>query len=273
MKICFNFTKQTFCNRSFAQADVPFVAYQAGLSFNMDLNSPFRWTPKIQKIEQSPEFLKKMKYFQRLTIMEDQHYSELIDTFLFEALKNTDFDYYYDYKCESNPYCPFYGTVPFLIYNKVNKYPIIPVLRSKPINAFTLVAKEREMLITETVAAGLWALTNSQVQKLNSVRMLQTDGNHWRMLELCKNERFKKTGIYCQENDSYSKIYYDYEVQQIVLGLIRHSLNQMDEKEQALNLIYDFVDERRYLTHEGAPSKPTAKFWKFVPQSIKNFFF
>lgn len=34
-------------------------------------------------------------------------------------------------------------------------------MRTKPINAFTLVAKEREMLITEAVAAGLWALTNS----------------------------------------------------------------------------------------------------------------
>lgn len=39
----------------------------------------------------------------------------------------------------------------------------------------------------------------------------------------------------------------------------------MDEKEQALNLIYDFVDERRYLTHEGDSPKASAKFWKFVP--------
>lgn len=34
--------------------------------------------------------------------MKDEHYSELIDTFLFEALKNTEFDYYYDYNCEPN---------------------------------------------------------------------------------------------------------------------------------------------------------------------------
>ena len=27
----------------------------------------------------------------------EEHKSELIDTFIFEALKTTDFDYYYDY--------------------------------------------------------------------------------------------------------------------------------------------------------------------------------
>lgn len=47
----------------------------------------------------------------------------------------------------------------------------------------------------------------------------------------------------------------------------------MSEKEQALNHIYDFIDERRYLTHEGSPAKPTSKLWKFVPESIKNLFF
>lgn len=34
--------------------------------------------------------------------MEENHYNELIDTFLFEALKGTDYDYYYDYNCEPN---------------------------------------------------------------------------------------------------------------------------------------------------------------------------
>lgn len=57
--------------------------------------------------------------------------------------------------------CPFYGTIPFLIYHKTNKYPLVPVMKSRPNKGFTLVAKEREMLITEPVAAGLWALTNS----------------------------------------------------------------------------------------------------------------
>lgn len=57
--------------------------------------------------------------------------------------------------------CVFYGKLDFLIYNKVNNYPIIPVIKARPNTAFTLYGKERDMLISEPVAAGLWALTNS----------------------------------------------------------------------------------------------------------------
>jgi hypothetical protein len=58
--------------------------------------------------------------------------------------------------------CSFHGKLPFLIYNKVNQYPIVPVIKSKPNTAFTIYGKERDMLISEPVAAALWALTNSQ---------------------------------------------------------------------------------------------------------------
>lgn len=43
-----------------------------------------------------------MRYFSRLQYFEDKHNDELIDTFIFEALKGTDFDYYYDYECKEN---------------------------------------------------------------------------------------------------------------------------------------------------------------------------
>lgn len=56
--------------------------------------------------------------------------------------------------------CPFHGTIDYLIYNKVNKYPIIPVVKSAPNRSFTAICKERDMSIAHTVAVGLWSLTN-----------------------------------------------------------------------------------------------------------------
>ena len=54
MKILYTFSKKAISNKTFAEADLPQVAYEAGkivkylgLSFNIDLNGPFRWTPKI----------------------------------------------------------------------------------------------------------------------------------------------------------------------------------------------------------------------------------
>lgn len=43
-----------------------------------------------------------MKRFQRLKLIEPSHYHEIVDSFLFEATRGTDFDYYYDYECKPN---------------------------------------------------------------------------------------------------------------------------------------------------------------------------
>lgn len=40
-----------------------------------------------------------MKQFRKKKLFEVNDEAELIDTFLFQALKNTGFDYYYDYIC------------------------------------------------------------------------------------------------------------------------------------------------------------------------------
>lgn len=53
-------------------------------------------------------------------------------------------------------------------------------------------------------------------------------------------------------------------MQKVILGLIRFALQERNEGEKALKMVYDFVDERRYLTDQGEPSKPS-KVWKIVP--------
>jgi hypothetical protein len=40
-----------------------------------------------------------------------------------------------------------------------------------------------------------------------------------------------------------------------VLLIIRAAMKIEDEKEQVLKAVYDFVDERRYLTHESESDK------------------
>lgn len=57
----------------------------------------------------------------------------MIDTFLFEALKSSGFDYYYDYMCAPSEACPFHGRIDFLIYNRdtESKVPFVPVLRAR----------------------------------------------------------------------------------------------------------------------------------------------
>ncbi|KAM3130359.1 hypothetical protein pb186bvf_017562 [Paramecium bursaria] len=253
----------------FDTIDIQTVAHYAGLNFNLQIYSPFRWTPLIQRMNQSDEFLKKMRYFQRLKIFEDKHQGELIDTFLFEALKQTEFDYYYDYKCNPGS-LPFYGTADFLIYHKEKQMPIVPVLKDYLNEGFTGIGKARSMNSSGPIAAGVWALDNMfTAQQITVSRVIQTDGNHWRLYELTKQGQFRQTGVYYGDNQ-FNKIYYDYEMQKVILGLIRYSLNQPTENEQALKVVYDFVDEKMLLT-EGDKPKPS-KFWNFLPQSIRDIF-
>lgn len=74
-----------------------------------------------------------MKQFKKKKLFEETDEPELIDTFLFQALKNTGFDYYYDYICQPSKDCPFHGRIDFLIYHRDSetKVPIVPVLRAR----------------------------------------------------------------------------------------------------------------------------------------------
>ena len=63
--------------------------------------------------------------------MKSEDFSELIDTFLFESLKNTEFDYYYDYLCSASDAVLLHGKIDYLIYHKHHSLPLIPVIRVK----------------------------------------------------------------------------------------------------------------------------------------------
>jgi hypothetical protein len=104
-------------------------------SFNMQIYSQFRWTPLIQYKDFSPEFDLKMRDFASVPTWSEDLTGELIDAQIYEALKNTGYEYYYDYECLPSKKTPFHGKVDFLIYNNnpdsKNHLPIVPVIKTK----------------------------------------------------------------------------------------------------------------------------------------------
>lgn len=252
-------------------------------SFNLQLKSPFRWTPLIQKRLPTKEFFLKMKEFsKRRYFSDDQSYNELIDCMIFESLKGTDFDYYYDYKCLPSEKCKFYGTTPFLIYNKKHQFhlPIIPVIRSRRVfNTMGNVFID-EWNLCEAIGAGIWALDNMKAidkgNEINCSRVLQTNGNIWRLYEFDTKGGFKKTGFYTPRNQ-YKKIYEDSEMQEIILGLINFAVGELDGNENELKAIYDYLDDRKYFQRVDEDTKELIRkkerFWRFLPKKIRLIFF
>ena len=78
--------------------------------------------------------------------------------------------------------------------------------------------------------------------------MLQTDGNIWRLMMLCF-DKFEYTPVFVPQNE-FEKIYLDLPLCEVILGLIKFSLNQKAENELKLKDIYDFIDERRYAEYD-----------------------
>ena len=63
--------------------------------------------------------------------MDQDKVAELIDTFVFEALRDTDYDYYYDYQANPSRMTNFHGVIDFLIYKKKKQFPLVAVVKSK----------------------------------------------------------------------------------------------------------------------------------------------
>jgi hypothetical protein len=224
-----------------------------------------------------------MKEFsKRRYFCDDQSYSELIDVLIFESLKGSNFDFYYDYKCLPSQKTRFHGTVPFLIYHKTDEFhlPLIPVIKSKRVLNKSINVYTDEWNLAEAVGAGLWALDNMKaVDKNNEIefsRVLQTNGNIWRLYEFDNKGGFKKTGFYTPKNQ-FNKIYEDFEMQEIVLALIRFSLGELNENEKELKAIYDFLDDKKYFQRIDEATKQEIRkrerFWRFLPKKIRLIFF
>ena len=64
-------------------------------------------------------------------IMEDKYERELTDAILFQALRGSDFDYYYNYQAYPSKRNKYHGVIDYLIYNKSSKghLPLIPVIK------------------------------------------------------------------------------------------------------------------------------------------------
>lgn len=252
-------------------------------SFNLQLKSPFRWTPLLQRPVLSTEFSQKMREFSRRRYFCDESsYKELVHCLLTEALSDTDFDFYQNYRCLASKKCKFHGKLPFLLFHKTQNFhlPLIPVVLShKTFSSLGNISAESWNL-AEAVGAGLWALDNMKAvdekNEINFSRVLHSNGNIWRLYEFDNKGGFKKTGFYVPKNQ-FQKIYEDTEMQVLVVGLIRFSLGSLKEKERELKSFYDYLDERKYFERVDENVKRDIEFkQKFrwlVPKKLRAIFF
>ena len=63
--------------------------------------------------------------------MDKEKAGELVDAFIFEAIRDTDYDYYYDYQAKPSKQTNFHGVIDFLIYKKNHQFPLVAVVKSK----------------------------------------------------------------------------------------------------------------------------------------------
>ena len=266
---------------SFSKLDQGYIHSHTNYSLFNQLYSPYRWTPLLQKIKPSIEFHERMYQFRKVRGWDESHTRELIDAILYEALKGTDFDYYYDYKCMPSKQCKFHGVADFMIYKKNgNHFPLIPVFIAKKKLDPILNKKLEEYNVCEAVGAAAWNLTNMLAvdKDITHTRILQTTGHTWAMYEFSKDGEFRKTGIYRPNTPGpFKKIYNDPEMQEVILGLVRYASFMHTENEIGLKKAYDFIDEAKYLEELDDDTKnkfeKRRRFWRFLPRAIRDFFF
>ncbi len=265
----------------FSKLDQTYIRAHTSFSLENELYSPFRWTPLIQRYKASQKFHEEMYRFSKVRNWDERHKKELVDCILYEAIRDSDFDYYYDYQCLPSKYCKFNGTADFLIYNKHAPHiPFIPVLLMKKKRNEVIKEMVEDLDIAPAVGAGIWSITNMLAvdKDIKYSRTLQTTGHKWILSEITKEGEFKKTGVYKPNNPgAFKKMYADPHAQEIILGLIRFACSIHSENELALKKAYEFIDEAKYLTELDDDTKKKLedrkKSWRFLPESIKKFFF
>lgn len=73
----------------------------------------------------------------------------------------------------------------------------------------------------------MWAFNSTKAvnPNLNSVRVIMTNGNKWKIIQIGNDASFEKTGYYFSEVDRFEKIYNDKDMQSLALGIIKYALN------------------------------------------------
>ena len=229
----------------------------------------------------SPEFSAQMRRFAKKQYITQEDKRELVDVLLFEALKDTDFDYYYNYQCKATKGCKFHGKADFLIYCKSAPHvPFAPVFLTRKQKSVATGEQQEFFNISQAVGGACWAYLNmnSADPNIKQGRALLTNGSIWQMVEVRADGDFKKTDFYKPQKDPFNKIYYDQEMQSVILGLIRFAGDILTYEERELRKIMDLVDERKFLTEvdpetKAAYEKRRRTWSKWVPNFIGRFFY
>ena len=80
----------------------------------------------------STEFLNELRKFRAIKVWENHHVLALTQCILIEAIRDTTFDYTFNYHATGNKMCPFNGIIDILLYQKYADeglgVPFIPIL-------------------------------------------------------------------------------------------------------------------------------------------------
>ena len=85
----------------------------------------------------------------------------------------------------------------------------------------------------------------------NSGYSIVTTGQEWQMFKVFSSLRAEKTVVY-EGRNRFRSITRDFEMIEVVLGLIDESLETEREEVEVLKLAYDVIDERQHMLEAGS---------------------
>ena len=130
---------------------------------------------------------------------------------------------------------------------------------------------------------------------MDNVRVIQTNGHHWKLFEFGISElKMRQTrwyqartinelmkegkntyGILKSTNHNQRRIWNDYEMIEIVLGLVRYSTSFRNTGEEELREIYEHLNELHIMEEPDTEEKETLKKksqrYKFLPKRLREF--
>ena len=198
------------------------------------------WTPRFyQASSLSPDFLKEIRKFRRIRQWKNEHVFALTQLILIEAIRDTTFDYTFNYKATPSFVSLYHGTIDCLLFQKYDLdpgcigVPFIPVLFPKEIYKNDMNFIQEIYSPQRIVSIGLWWREHMHnVDKdLKFWRALYTNGHQWRLFEIHDNF-VKKTAFFTPRKEFVRydegwftpRFFDDYEHMLSIIGLIRFAL-------------------------------------------------
>lgn len=211
---------------------------------------------------------------------------ELVEAFIQEAAESSGFSYQKDYLCAPMKGCRTHGVLDFVLYDHKCKeeaygFPLVPIvcptLKICPIRKKMVYSDD----LSPVGAVAKWFLDlkrrymkkDKEFEKLiksnpefEKQHIIFTNGHFWRLYEFNLGYNSRHTSMFrpksvaelkmidpngfdfCNpKNLTDRKIWYDFEMVQLALGILRFGMGVRTSGEVQLKQTYDYIRDRRYM--------------------------